>query len=113
MYDLFWAAGFLEGEGSFNRSSSGSTERVSANQKDPECLQRLAAMFGGNVHARTYKNKAFIGTKYERLHHLEMYSWEVCGSVARGIMLTLFSLMSRRRKDQILKALNDQKDSGG
>ncbi len=86
--DLYWAAGFLEGEGSFLAHTG--CCRVSANQVQRQPLERLAFLFGGSI--RYHKNKIWV--------------WRINGTWARGVMMTLFGLMSFKRKGQIRKALS-------
>lgn len=86
---LFWAAGFLEGEGSFIRHQL--TERVSSGQMQKEPLERLSSYFGGTIYQEN------VGAR--------QYQWQVSGALARGVMMTLFSIMSPRRKNQIRAAL--------
>lgn len=83
-----WAAGFLEGEGTFEKC------RVRASQKQKEPLTRLKKYFGGTITINAYD-------------YLEpIYRWNISGSRARGVMLTLYRLMSPRRQKQIRKGLN-------
>ena len=106
--DLYWAAGFLDGEGSFGLTG-GSTasrgERVTASQGSRELLDRLSALFGGRVFSQVFANKSFIGTKYESLTTKPIWRWEVTGQLARGVMMTLYTLMSQHRRSQIKDAL--------
>ncbi len=89
--ELGWIAGFLEGEGCFNTAGSNpGTQRVTAVQKQREPLLRLQELLGGRVYPR-FRDGCF--------------GWSVTGARARGIMLTLYALMSPRRKDQIRAAL--------
>ncbi len=106
MYDLHIAAGFLEGEGSFGRTGGGKggTERITASQADPERLVWLSAIFGGSVRPHTFRNKAFMGTKYEHLIK-PIWRWEVTGPLARGVMFTLFTMLSKWRRAQISDAV--------
>jgi hypothetical protein len=85
--DLAWAAGFLEGEGHFSAYKRASIE---AGQKRPETLRHLQALFGGRV------------TKCKTR---DLYLWRVYSTRARGVMLTLYGMMSRRRQAQIRAAL--------
>ena len=85
--ELEWAAGFLEGEGSF--ASNGSSDRIHAAQKIKEPLEKLQALFGGTI---AWKSS---GTG--------IWEWRVFGARARGIMLTLYTLFSEKRKKQISK----------
>ena len=104
---LYWAAGFLEGEGSFmdSRSKNHKTGKKYANhivicsqiQKEP--LERLNTLFGGNI--ALFK---FGPTSFGRGGNI--WRWQTSGRRARGIMMTLFSSMSPRRKEQIKKALS-------
>lgn len=96
--DLEWAAGFLEGEGSFlynhnrktlsnGRKKDTGTQEVSATQvHTSEPLNKLQALFGGTVRGE---------------------DWRVTGPRARGVMMTLYPLVSSRRKEQIRRALSE------
>ena len=102
--DLAWAAGFLEGEGCFqahrNRLMRGQQTidaRVNAVQKQREPLDRLQALFGGKIRAMPMRTSFGTGS---------IWRWEVSGSRARGVAMTVFGMMSTRRKDQILRALS-------
>lgn len=92
--DLYWAAGFLEGEGTFHvgnpRDTSG---RVSACQKEPDTLYQLQRLFGGTVVYRSRTTTAFGVSS--------IYEWRLYGPRAFGVMQTLYSLMSPRRRGQI------------
>jgi hypothetical protein len=87
--DMAWAAGFLEGEGAFT-----SPHRVDARQVDREPLDRLLGMFGGRICV------VKATERWNTCHH-----WYTSGSRARGIMMTLYPLLSARRQEQIRKAL--------
>lgn len=52
LVQLGWAAGFLEGEGSF---TNGGSPCVSAGQVQREPLERLSALFGGRISQRAPK----------------------------------------------------------
>ena len=88
--DYAWAAGFLEGEGCFRKN--GGSQCVVVPQVNMEPLVRLQAWFGGRI-GRTHTREFPINT------------WTVTGSRARGVMMTLYSFMSSRRKEQIRRAL--------
>ena len=97
--DLAWAAGFLEGEGSF-ASSTGSggypVIRIQAGQTDePWPIHHLQKLFGGSVFRRApYKG----GRPHSR--------WYVHQARARGVMMSLYFLLSPRRQNQIKQALS-------
>jgi len=92
--DLYWAAGFLEGEGSF---IAGASEHVYASQVQREPLERLQRMFGGHIRQRTPNSTAF--------RQQPIFAWQISGTRARGVMLTLFTLLSPKRQEQIKKAI--------
>lgn len=81
--DLEWAAGFIEGEGSFPNMKH---PRVCVTQKNLEPLQRLVRLFGGRIYSVKNRDWAI---------------WQISGPRARGVMMTLYSLMSKRRRGQI------------
>ena len=87
--DIGWVAGFLEGEGSFQRQSV-----VSAVQVNREPLERLEQLLGGRIWLR-------------KTHGARQptYQWNVSGPRARGVMLTIFSLMSAKRQRQVHRAM--------
>lgn len=91
--ELHWAAGFLEGEGSFCSHAKRAYvhSKVNAVQKEMEPLERLQRLFGGTI---TKGPKSSV------------YIWSANGSLARGVAMTVFSLMSSRRKNQIKQMLS-------
>lgn len=93
--DLEWSAGFLEGEGSFIESNSAC--RVTAPQMQRAPLERLHGLFGGSLTQR-------------RDTHLHV--WQLSGVAAAGLMMTLYGLMSPRRRGQIFTALSRWRRAG-
>jgi hypothetical protein len=93
--DLEWAAGFLEGEGCFIRAKSCARgcEMVSVPQKEIKPLLKLQRLFGGNLSTRPTNNG------------YRMNVWQAYGSRARGLMMTLYLLLSSHRQQQIRLAL--------
>src|SRR5690349_2954912 len=85
--DLAWAAGFLEGEGSFSHQV-GHSEAVYCRQVNLEPIHRLQDLFGGVIAQR------LPGDRFGKQIQFE---WHVTGARARGIMLTLYPLFSQRR----------------
>jgi hypothetical protein len=88
--DLMWAAGFLEGEGSFTRPSG--SERIDCAQVDWWPITRLMRIFGGSVYpaSKPYIDRA----RFQVL-------WIATGSRAGGVMMTLYPFLSPRRRAQI------------
>lgn len=86
-----WIAGFLEGEGSFSSKSSGSRKRpyrnseIQATQLQRWPLDKLVSLIGGTI--------CLSKGKYWR--------WSGSGGLARGLAMTIYSLMSLRRQEQI------------
>ena len=89
--DLHWAAGFIEGEGHVSSRADGSTG-MGAAQVEREPLEQLQRFFGGSIYHRENGHKG-------------IHNWFVSGARARGVMLTLYVLMGRRRQGQISRAL--------
>ena len=97
--DLYWAAGFLEGEGCFRRTGirgkyKGS-EDVFVAQVNFEPVKRILAIFGGSIRLN---KPAQSGRK-------PWWQWRVNGGRARGAMMTMYPLMSKNRREQIRAAL--------
>lgn len=115
MLDLYWAAGFLEGEGSFRAQSykkkSGNgrgwvERRIDACQVQREPLERLHAVFGGRIMLRTDAQVSVLADGREIHNRQPRYVWYVNSARAGGIMLTLYSFMSPKRREQIRTALS-------
>ena len=108
--DLGWASGFLEGEGhfTFNRrrgvSDVTGTALVTAGQVQREPVERLARLFGGSIRVCDRKTYYLPHSGETRIGK-PMNEWRLHGSVAIGIMMTLFPLMSPVRKAQIAKTI--------
>lgn len=92
--DIRWAAGFLEGEGNFGFYSK--HLRVAATQVQKEPLERLKRMFGGP-----------IKPKHQSKNPRASRAWRWTFSNTKGVslMMTLYDLMSTKRKAQISAAL--------
>ena len=98
LLDIAWAAGIWEGEGSLRRAiytaeaqiigKQNRTFRVSVVQKDREILYRLKEKFGGQI------SPAESGCS----------QWNVSGAAARGFLMTIYSFLSKRRKEQVKQA---------
>ena len=88
--DLEWTAGFYEGEGSVFLSTNGSlTTSISQVQRWP--LERMVSLFGGTIRT-SHKAQG---------NHQHCYQWRLVGPAATGFIMTLFTLLSPRRKEQI------------
>ena len=92
--DLGWAAGFIEGEGYFDKNYGSPAIVVGQVQREP--LERLVRLFGGSI---TTGNKL-------RGHQQATLKWRRGGPSGRGIMMTMYGLMSPRRRQQIKSVLD-------
>lgn len=90
MQQICFSAGFLDGEGSFISRGDGDPS-VIASQADLEPLKKLQQWFGGHVYP----------CKANKLSKKPLYSWQLNGSRAIGLMMTVFPLVSKRRQGQI------------
>lgn len=93
--DIEWSVGFLEGEGHFHHGLGprGGSE-IGAGQVQRHPLDRLQRLFGGSIRLRKAQGK-----------WQPCYIWTLCGPAARGVAMTLYSLMSPRRRGQIARML--------
>ena len=97
--ELYWAAGFLEGEGWFGISAASPV--ISASQVQKEPLERLQKIFGGVISLRNNAGVRARGTNSK-----DIWVWGVCGGKAIGVMLTLWTLLSEKRRHSIEKAVS-------
>ena len=101
--DIAWTAGFLEGEGSFSMAiwkQKTYQTVIAATQVQKEPLERLVAMFGG---ALNYFPRPKTGR--EGYIRQPIWRWSLSGVRARGLMFTLYQMMSPRRREQISHAI--------
>ena len=98
--DIAWAAGFIEGEGTFAACGDGGVS-LTVPQVQREPLERLQELFGGNV-------RGPIETK-----HQPIYKWGVHGQPAAAATMTVFTLLSPRRKTQALTLIDKWKAQPG
>src|ERR1700688_356523 len=83
--DIYWAAGFIDGEGSSQFTKTKSVV-LSVPQKSRELLDRLISLFGGAVYA---PHKSSV-----------VHTWQVGGEKAVGIIMTIYSIMSNKRQNE-------------
>jgi hypothetical protein len=96
--DIAWAAGLIEGEGSF--AMAGRTPKIAVNMIDRDIIERLAVILGGRVYG-----------PYDRSHvnlaHHPIWRTQVNGPSSAGWMMTLFALLGIRRREQVRRTLGD------
>jgi len=90
--DIAWASGIYEGEGCCNKTVQG-TMRVIIGQKDPYILHKLQSLFGGSVSKTRSKSNFNV--------------WNLYSVRARGFLMTIFTFLSPRRKEQIKLAFSN------
>lgn len=98
--ELYWAAGFMEGEGCFiyfGRPPRGNIWEAKASQVELDPLIRLRNILGGSIRLDHQRG--------EHNHRQPIHIWATYGARARGVMMTLYSLMGIKRKRTIKKAL--------
>jgi hypothetical protein len=104
MADIAWAAGFIEGEGSITRSTAVkgcNTERIQVRQMNREPLEKLQRLFGGRISVVHPKTTRLIGGVPKPINN-----WGIYGSMARGVMMTIYTFMSAYRRQQIELSLH-------
>lgn len=95
--EVAWAAGFLEGEGSFQRRA-GMSLRVQATQATTEPLLRLQKLFGGRIRKEARRHPSVLSKK-------TIFRWTAYGILAEQVMQSVHPWLSARRKEQIDKCL--------
>ena len=101
---IAWAAGFLEGEGTFTgyivKNGNHLRTNIQAAQVQLEPLLVLQKLFGGHI---WYDKK--INQIMDHPNYSPAYRWTLGGPKGRGLMMTIFYFMSPKRKQQIKGAL--------
>lgn len=87
-----WAAGFIEGEGSFGRVGNRHhyVFLVCASQADREPLDRLVALFSGAISVRGPNPPG----------KRDIFRWQVTGRQAQVVYAAIRPYLSERRKTQ-------------
>lgn len=98
--DLAWAAGFIEGEGSFSTDSKQNSISVQVSQVQWWPLEKLQQLFGGTVYP-VHRCLRPGQSPYSR--------WRVSGPRAAGVAMTLWTFLSPKRRSQAVKALGNWK----
>lgn len=107
--EVAWAAGFLEGEGSFHlwtkkdsryRGGYYRAPRVKASQVEREPLERLQRLFGGSINVERRAGSDHPNRKL-------IWCWSTSGSRAAAIMRAVRPHMTERRRQQIATALGE------
>lgn len=94
---LIWAAGFLDGEGSFFHQKWNIGCVVTATQTERWPLELLLASYGGSIQLEPPRAGRHGG---------EIRRWRVSGTRARRLMEEILPLVSPKRQNQILSALD-------
>lgn len=100
-FDIAWAAGIFEGEGScrFDQASKSVTATIS--QNGIWLPQRFVDLFGGSITERKERTRF----RYSDRH----FDWNSSGSRARSFLMTIYQFLSPRRKLQARMALEQWK----
>jgi hypothetical protein len=97
--ELYWAAGFLEGEGSFVYNQGGAV--IKAVQTDTlEPLERLQRLFGGSIRPVSRERDRLKGSNAR-----DNWVWAVYGGGAIAGILVLYPQMSGKRRAQMTEAV--------
>ena len=97
--ELYWAAGFLEGEGAFHwRKAPHNQFSISANQNDPESLFRLKQHWGGAIYGP-------LKSKNPRAQLF--FAWRLGGPAVASLAMMIYPLMTRRRQEKIAECLTE------
>jgi len=96
--DIYWVAGILEGEGCFNYYNA---PRIFLKMTDYDVVDRVSQIMKART---TIKKQDKNGWK-------TCYILAINSHVAVGWMMTLYSLMSARRKEQIRDVLSSWRNA--
>ena len=98
--DIYWLAGLFDGEACFVWNKQNRTPAVQIAMTDEDTIIKVCKLLH---HPRYYLNKK------KKEHHKQCYSIHTSGKLAVGIMMTLYSLLSKRRQEDIQRVLGEWK----
>lgn len=98
--DIYWSAGFLEGEGCFIKGSGVAAVAAAQVQKEP--LERLKKCFGGSMSLQKQGSNPKSSP---------IWRWQLLGEKGIGLMMTVYPIMSPKRKAKIEKVIKAWKAS--
>ena len=99
--DIRWLAGLLEGEASFQSRPENKQPRIDLQMTDEDVVAKAASILGVK---HSYCRKPYV-TRTGKLTK-PAYRTMVDARKAAAWMMTLYSLMGERRKEQIKRALD-------
>ncbi|SRR6266568_22105 len=92
--DIYWLAGFIEGEGHVRFAHQNNCITIGACSKDKDVIDKASSLLDTKTFG-PYRNKT-----------CEMYEFRLYGIRAASWIMTLYSLMGERRREQMKKALH-------
>lgn len=92
--DLYWLAGWLEGEGCFTVFMKQGTPAISAACTDRDIIQRVSLLWNSNVYSRKRAE-----------NRKEIFQTTITSRKAAAWMMTLYPLMGQRRQARIRECL--------
>src|SRR5258706_7920996 len=105
--DIYWIAGYLEGEGYFGYGKANGhknkslTFKISVGSTDRDVVEKASKILSGVV--RLHSNGNGVRDGYARK---QVYDFTIHGSKAIQWMMTLYPLMGARRKSRIREIIN-------
>ena len=100
--ELAWAAGFIDGEGSFTSHNGGTYPRLSATQAHKEPLERLQKLWGGTVGVQ----------RPSREGRKTIYYWELYGfAKVQNAFAQMYTWLGKAKRDKAILVLRAHTDS--
>ncbi len=113
--EIYWLAGWLEGEGSFlakkHWRGGGISLVIRGASTDLDMVQKVAAILGASVYKRGVRKDVRPSSHPEKWKQV----WDAVlarSPESAAWMMTLYPLMGERRRSQIAKAIKQWKKSG-
>ena len=103
---IAWAAGFIDGDGSFQASRSGQATIAagqSSSNGEPEELSRMAEYFGGRV-TGPYQSKA--------VNRQPNYKWSIVGfGAVQSIVAVMWPFLSQTKRVTAVRILREDRSN--
>ena len=103
--DIAWLAGILEGEGHFGSTNSGNSPGIWVGMTDLDIIEKIRSIIDPSRSISISKDR-------RKETYKDMYRLNFSGQRAIGWMMTIYPLMSVRRKESIRKSTRKLKNMG-
>lgn len=102
--DIYWVAGILEGEAHFGVTNAGTHPIIQLMMTDRDVVARVRDLLNKEAVVKWLEDR-------RKTNYKDLYRISIHGHHARGWLMTIYPLMSKRRQQKIRELITDWKTS--